>query len=109
MKQALSDGKMRVYHCTIQDAVDMHPKRTFTVASLSDHLDWFNEDAIEEELRALWNRLHPTKGRILWRSFSEQLPNCHVLEKMNVRDCKSNDDRMPLYWSCWVASCTETT
>jgi hypothetical protein len=85
------------------DAVRLAPSGTYTIASLCDHTDWLDDEAREEEFDTLRRRLHATNGRIFWRSYDERLPTTPALEKMDVAPCDVKEDRMPLYWGCWVA------
>ena len=103
VKTAIRGGRMQVACCSVYDAIKVAPPNSYTVASLLDHLDWLDNDSIEEEMETISARLNKKNGRIFWRSFSEKLPKCDVLRKLNVSECDAVDDRMPWYWGCWVA------
>lgn len=101
MKKNLQKGKLHLVHGTLLQAID-GTTRNFTVASLLDHMDWMTDRQINEELTHLLTKMDREKGRIFWRSFSENVHSASLnwLEPERVAD---DDDRVGMYWSTWIA------
>eukprot|EP00730_Choanoeca_flexa_P014351 TRINITY_DN6247_c0_g1_i1.p1 TRINITY_DN6247_c0_g1~~TRINITY_DN6247_c0_g1_i1.p1 ORF type:complete len:797 (+),score=240.53 TRINITY_DN6247_c0_g1_i1:45-2435(+) len=107
LKRAMQSNKLILYHGTLADRLrqdaQASPPVTYTAAIMLDHLDWMNDQGVNEELSLLWPLLDDDNGRVLWRSFASE-PHRAALK--HLRADKVDDgrrDRTGMYWGVWVA------
>jgi betaine lipid synthase len=64
--------------------------------------DWMPPFMINEEMHWVQKQMCPKRGRIFWRSFSE---NVHSSPLCWLKPVRVNDsgDRVAMYWSTWMA------
>jgi len=102
LRAALNDRRLTLFEGTLVDVCKQHPDKQYTVASLLDHMDWMPPFMINEEMHWLQKQLCPKRGRIFWRSFSENVHSAPLvwLKPQRVED---SGDRVAMYWSTWMA------
>ncbi len=110
MKKHLKAGKLHLFHGSIEQAIlknAAEKDELFTVASLLDHMDWMDKTMVTSEISLLVQRMDQEKGRIYWRSFSENvhIPPLTWLGAQKVDDIYDNTmgDRVGMYFSTWIA------
>jgi ubiquinone/menaquinone biosynthesis C-methylase UbiE len=107
LRRSLDDGKLTLFHGSIEDCLRESKDNTFTVASLLDHMDWMTVNMINDELSLLMDKLDREKGRIYWRSFSENVHSA-PLRYLNPIPVDDTTDRVGMYWSTWIAHMKNT-
>ena len=110
MKKHLKAGKLHLFHGSIEQAIMKNAAdndELFTVASLLDHMDWMDKSMVTSEISLLVQRMDQERGRIYWRSFSENvhIPPLLWLSAQKVDDIYENtmEDRVGMYFSTWIA------
>ena len=101
MKKHLKDGKLKLVHGTMLEAID-NSTVPITVASLLDHMDWMPDRMINEEMTHLFRKMDPVNGKIFWRTFAD---NVHAapLSWLNAVPVNDDDDRVGMYWTTWIS------
>ena len=101
MKKHLKDGKLKLVHGTMLEAID-NSTVPITVASLLDHMDWMPDRMINEEMTHLFRKMDPVNGKIFWRTFAD---NVHAapLSWLNSVPVNDDDDRVGMYWTTWIS------
>mmetsp|Transcript_30702 Transcript_30702/g.40558 ORF Transcript_30702/g.40558 Transcript_30702/m.40558 type:complete len:724 (-) Transcript_30702:686-2857(-) len=107
LRKSLKEHKLTLFHGRIEDCLREAKDGSFTVASLLDHMDWMTASMINEELSLLMDKLDREKGRIFWRSFSDNVHSAPLryLQPVPVDD---TTDRVGMYWSTWIAHMKDT-
>lgn len=113
LRTALMEDRLTLYQGTLVDVCKDHSVQ-YTIASLLDHMDWMPPFMVNEEMHWLQTRMCPKRGRIYWRSFSENVHSAPLVwlkpqqVKINM-DMEPNGmeghpvDRVAMYWSTWMA------
>ena len=65
-------SRVTVKTALLHEAANEYPDGYFTGMILLDHMDWLSEEQIQQEWGVFSKKLHPEKGRVLWRSFAQQ-------------------------------------
>lgn len=111
MKKHLLAGKLHLFHGSIEQAIMKNAAdgdELFTVASLLDHMDWMDKGMVTSEISLLVQRMDQERGRIYWRSFSENvhIPPLVWMGAQKVDDIYENSmgDRVGMYFSTWIAN-----
>lgn len=101
MKKYLKEGKLKLVHGTILDAINS-TTTPITVASLLDHMDWMTDRMINEEMTHLVRKMDPVRGKVFWRTFADDVHSAPLnwMEPVRVDD---EDDRVGMYWTTWIA------
>eukprot|EP01034_Spumella_vulgaris_P025898 gene25898-32405_t len=101
MKKHLINGKLKLIHGTMLDAIDTSTV-PITVASLLDHMDWMPDRMINEELTHLFRKMDPVRGKIFWRTFADEV-HAAPLNWLAPDRVDDSDDRVGMYWTTWIA------
>jgi len=64
-------GRVTVKTGLLHEVAEEYPDGYFTSMVLLDHMDWLSEEQVLCEWATFCAKLHPEKGRVLWRSFAE--------------------------------------
>lgn len=90
MQEGLNAGNLTVYTGTIEGFLNENLERkaagkdykTFTVASLLDHMDWMPHEWINSEIATLMVNMDQERGRVFWRSFADDV-HSPILQNLN--------------------------
>jgi betaine lipid synthase len=107
LRNHLLSGGLTLFHGTMVDALETIAHHEYTVASLLDHMDWMPPQMIADELAALMKRMDPTRGRLLWRSYSDHVHSL-PLTWMQPEFIDEHDCRVGMYFSCWLVHLKDT-
>ena len=83
------------------EAASNPASKPFTVASLLDHMDWMPPRMVQNEISALMKHMDPVKGRVYWRSWSENVHSAPLmwLAPRRVADMNpGEEDRVCMYF-----------
>ena len=102
--------RVEVKTCFLHEAAAAFPDGYFTAMVLLDHMDWLTTEQIQQEWAVFARKLHPTTGRVLWRSFAYDLRSTPPLKFLSF-DRQAVDaaetetpDRVGMYNSCHLAT-----
>jgi betaine lipid synthase len=101
MKKYLKAGKLVLVHGTLNQAIE-ESTVPITVASLLDHMDWMTDRMISEEMTTLMKKMDHTRGKVFWRTFSDEV-HSSVLNWLDPVKVNDDDDRVGMYWTTWIA------
>merc|ERR550514_477789 len=71
-KLKLAASKVTVRTALLHEVAQEYPDGYFSAMILLDHMDWLSEEQIQGEWAVFCQKLNPTTGRVLWRSFARQ-------------------------------------
>mmetsp|Transcript_97891 Transcript_97891/g.279991 ORF Transcript_97891/g.279991 Transcript_97891/m.279991 type:complete len:717 (+) Transcript_97891:314-2464(+) len=107
MRANLEEGRLELFHGSIEDRLKICEGEKFTVASLLDHMDWMPADWVQREIAAILRNMDLEKGRIYWRSWSENVHSAPLMW-LNPRRVDDTGDRVCMYFSTWIAPLKDT-
>ncbi|KAK3250082.1 hypothetical protein CYMTET_40524 [Cymbomonas tetramitiformis] len=94
-----------IFYGTWAQAAEREGPGSITCASLLDSMDWMPPGMIAENMSKVVANMHPTKGRIFWRSFADGV-HSPVLAHLNPVLVPTYD-RVGWYLTQYLAPCSK--
>ena len=98
LKAAALARRVSVVTGYLHEAAAAYPDGYFSAMVLLDHMDWLSAEQILAEWAVLSRKLHPTAGRVLWRSFCHDLrstPHLKTALLHHPRKVAAAEDKLP--------------
>ena len=100
-------SRLELFKGSFEDRLRICDGEKFTVASLLDHMDWMPADWVQREIALLVRNMDREKGRVYWRSWSENVHSAPLMW-LNPRRVDDTGDRVCMYFSTWIAPLKDT-